>query len=627
MDIKKTIVFIFTFVLYTIAHGQIIQANYQSPLSNLQKEGWKIHSHSLSFDKQTIVFSASQPQQKGYDLYMARKSGETWGNVTPLVDINTSADELYPTLSSNELDLIYVQHKREEAKGKKQVDVFYLMYSNRQQSQWSSPEVIIISEGKDISPLIFADGKTVIFASAREHENKKETNFGLFFTRKIDERNWYNPILVHAPANKNEHYYAPYIEHYINDGDKRTITIAYTHQICSNRDTTYRKERMVLSEQFHPEPVLTLEGRITDAYTHLAFPAEVNVYNAVNFKPLAQIKNSELGFYKVALPYGVPYFIDITGENYSHHYSEHDCSSLPADKLVKTDVVLDKQLNIRINAFDDDILLPISPDEIISNGGVMTRYTNHTDFQLQIGNIYDITYKKKGYEDTTLHINTQNSILLTHSELDVEMRPSKTKVVLQFIDADSLYAVRSIVDLRNQNKDEDLVFTTEDSTSYIFNLRQGDEYHLYARSKGYVYKDTALHIPYQDAAVTYTIPMFALREEMVLQLRNIQFDHNSYALTKSSYSELDKLVKLMQDNPSMQIELSAHTDDVGSDRYNMRLSQRRGESAMKYLLRNGIAADRIVAKGYGKTKPLVPNTSDENRAINRRVEFTINAIQ
>ena len=142
-----------------------------------------------------------------------------------------------------------------------------------------------------------------------------------------------------------------------------------------------------------------------------------------------------------------------------------------------------------------------------------------------------------------------------------------------------------------------------------------------------MYKDTALHIPYQDAAVTYTIPMFALREEMVLQLRNIQFDHNSYALTKSSYSELDKLVKLMQDNPSMQIELSAHTDDVGSDRYNMRLSQRRGESAMKYLLRNGIAADRIVAKGYGKTKPLVPNTSDENRAINRRVEFTINAIQ
>ena len=110
-------------------------------------------------------------------------------------------------------------------------------------------------------------------------------------------------------------------------------------------------------------------------------------------------------------------------------------------------------------------------------------------------------------------------------------------------------------------------------------------------------------------------------------MRNIQFDHNSYALTKSSYSELDKLVKLMQDNPSMHIELSAHTDNVGGDQYNLRLSQKRGESARKYLIRKGIEPNRIVAKGYGKTKPLVPNDSDENRAINRRVEFTINEIQ
>jgi outer membrane protein OmpA-like peptidoglycan-associated protein len=114
---------------------------------------------------------------------------------------------------------------------------------------------------------------------------------------------------------------------------------------------------------------------------------------------------------------------------------------------------------------------------------------------------------------------------------------------------------------------------------------------------------------------------------MVLQLRNIQFDHNSYALTKCYYSELDKLVKLMQDNPSMQIELSAHTDDVGSEQYNLRLSQQRGESARKYLIRKGVAAKRIIAKGYGKSKPLVPNDSDENRAINRRVEFTINEIE
>jgi hypothetical protein len=88
--------------------------------------------------------------------------------------------------------------------------------------------VIIISEGKDVSPLILADGKTVIFASSRTDDKKKDSNYALYFTRRIDERNWYNPSLILAPSNKNEHYYAPYIERCINDGAKRTITLAFT---------------------------------------------------------------------------------------------------------------------------------------------------------------------------------------------------------------------------------------------------------------------------------------------------------------------------------------------------------------------------------------------------------------
>jgi outer membrane protein OmpA-like peptidoglycan-associated protein len=246
---------------------------------------------------------------------------------------------------------------------------------------------------------------------------------------------------------------------------------------------------------------------------------------------------------------------------------------------------------------------------------------------LNIGEIYEITYKKKGYEDTTLHINTQKSILLTQSELDIEMIPSKSHLILQIVDADSLHAIVGLVDIRNRDKDEDLTNMSNDPMQHIVRARQGDTYVLYVRAKGYVYKDTLFQIPYLSDTLIHTIPLTALRKEMVLQLRNIQFDHNSSALTPSSYEELDKLVKLMQDNPSMQIELSAHTDDLGSEQYNLRLSQKRGEAAKKYLQRQGIEAQRIIAKGYGKNKPLVPNDSDENRAINRRVEFTINEIE
>ena len=92
---------------------------------------------------------------------------------------------------------------------------------------------------------------------------------------------------------------------------------------------------------------------------------------------------------------------------------------------------------------------------------------------------------------------------------------------------------------------------------------------------------------------------------------------------ESSYSELDKVVRLLEDNPGLRIELAAHTDDHGSDKYNNALSQKRGEAARKYLLKHGISEERVNAIGYGKKQPLVPNDSDENRAINRRVEFKV----
>jgi outer membrane protein OmpA-like peptidoglycan-associated protein len=88
---------------------------------------------------------------------------------------------------------------------------------------------------------------------------------------------------------------------------------------------------------------------------------------------------------------------------------------------------------------------------------------------------------------------------------------------------------------------------------------------------------------------------------------------------------LEALAQLMFINPTLRIELSAHTDDLGSDKYNDRLSSLRGQTVAKWLKERGVEADRIESKGYGKRKPLVPNDSDENRALNRRVEIKVTA--
>ena len=109
----------------------------------------------------------------------------------------------------------------------------------------------------------------------------------------------------------------------------------------------------------------------------------------------------------------------------------------------------------------------------------------------------------------------------------------------------------------------------------------------------------------------------------IVRLNNVFFDFDQATLGSESAEELNRLVDFMRTNPKIHIEIAGHTDDKGSADYNLKLSQQRAESVMAYLVQQGIAKDRLKAKGYGSKKPLVKNDSDEHNAINRRVEFVI----
>ena len=109
----------------------------------------------------------------------------------------------------------------------------------------------------------------------------------------------------------------------------------------------------------------------------------------------------------------------------------------------------------------------------------------------------------------------------------------------------------------------------------------------------------------------------------VVRLNNVFFDFDKADLRGESFLELDRVVKLLKENPAIVIEMSAHTDSKGSDEYNLKLSDNRARSVMEYILLKGIDPSRITSKGYGETKPVVENDTDENRQLNRRVEFTI----
>lgn len=116
-------------------------------------------------------------------------------------------------------------------------------------------------------------------------------------------------------------------------------------------------------------------------------------------------------------------------------------------------------------------------------------------------------------------------------------------------------------------------------------------------------------------------PLVVVTDKEIRITQQIHFEFDKDVIRSESFPILDAVVDVLQKNPNITIEIQGHTDNVGKPAYNLKLSDRRAASVRKYLVAHGIAPDRLTSKGYGMTRPLVPNTTAENRALNRRVQF------
>lgn len=114
-----------------------------------------------------------------------------------------------------------------------------------------------------------------------------------------------------------------------------------------------------------------------------------------------------------------------------------------------------------------------------------------------------------------------------------------------------------------------------------------------------------------------------LKVNDIIKLDKIYFDQSKYELRSESREELQKLYRTLRDNPKLKIEIAGHTDNVGDARLNQYLSENRAKVIYSYLLRKDIASGQLRHRGYGQSKPMAPNDNEENKSLNRRVEFVV----
>ncbi len=197
-----------------------------------------------------------------------------------------------------------------------------------------------------------------------------------------------------------------------------------------------------------------------------------------------------------------------------------------------------------------------------------------------------------------------------------KVRDSETK--------DPLKASLEIVD----NEKNEVVSRTKSkkgSGKYLVSLPAGKNYGIAVKKDGYLFHSEHFNIPDTAAYQEYVKNIDLMRIEVgnKVILKNIFFDYDEHTLRDASIPELERLIRLLEENDDIRIEISGHTDNRGSKAYNQKLSKKRARSVVEYLTEHGVDGERLSYKGYGQSKPIATNKTEEGRQKNRRTEFKI----
>jgi OmpA-OmpF porin, OOP family len=217
---------------------------------------------------------------------------------------------------------------------------------------------------------------------------------------------------------------------------------------------------------------------------------------------------------------------------------------------------------------------------------------------------------------------------------EVEIPTQKPQVFVKEVvvrgvvrDAKTLKPITAKIDyvLLPKNTLVDSIQSFSGSGEYKIRLQNNQVYQYTVHAPGYLVLSDNIDLTkaIEGQTVTRDILLKAFVVGDKITLKNLFFEVSKFELLPASYAELDRLVGFMNDYPTMEIGLEGHTDVVGDKDANMQLSKDRVAEVKKYLVSKGIRADRIKAEGFGPTKPIVAKGTDEERKVNRRVEFVI----
>lgn len=257
------------------------------------------------------------------------------------------------------------------------------------------------------------------------------------------------------------------------------------------------------------------------------------------------------------------------------------------------------------------------------------------------GKKYKVNYEATGFQPVTHEINIApgSAYQVVEHEIDFDFinMESKTLGTISLSGTVKNEKGQFIPGVQINVKDNNTgalihTYTTaSDSGYYYFAVDRGKNYNVSFEASGYLFQSHNIDVPKKSEFLEMrkNIVLEKIHEGAKMVMNNIFFDKNKSTLRKQSLVELETVYKMMKENPDMVVEISGHTDNQGNDVLNTKLSKARAQSVVNYLLKKGINKKNLIAKGYGSSLPIAPNTLPNGKPdvagqqLNRRVEMKI----
>jgi outer membrane protein OmpA-like peptidoglycan-associated protein len=594
MKMVRFSIFLFLSLVYSLK----LFAQENPVKLNINTDQFTEFAPAFSGDGKTMIFQSNR--DGGYKLYQCRLEGGQWSTPEPMKTINSfngKTDPIGgPSLTTDGSTLYFCALSSD---GKGDMDIYL---SQKKDDKWSKPvnlDTPVNTDQYEGFPSISADGKTLYFMSAKNVDGKP--CFKIMATQKDDAGKWTAPAEVSGPVNISCNK-APF-----SMADNSSLLFASDREGGKGAFDLFRSTR-----------------KENDQWSE---PLAYNFINSAGGESFASV-----------IPSGDNLYYSDRGDIYSINIPAAFRLGKNLEGTI-TDAETKKLMNAKIIVKNIDTKDTLSVTSFKST-------ENKYNLMLMPAVNYEVTITAPNYTDTALQYKLKDLPDLSKEEKNIILKPKKKTVVLNIADSETKKGLGVKIKITNLDTGEEIQVdnTVGRDGKYAVNLREGNRYNVEVSSQeGYAFSNTNIQVPGEEINRTVEentatnrlqilkdedlsnvpISVKALKVGTKLLLHDIFFQFNSFVLEDTSYRELDRVIELMKQNPTINVEIAAHSDDVGGDDFNTKLSGKRAQNIADFLEKNGVDKARLRPIGYGKKFPVASNETEEGRAKNRRVELKV----